>query len=123
MTFFLRYTATPEKDIERGTSLNLCDHADESEDAVFIKELNSWAVILDGLCAHSVDAGNESDAIEETIESVLWARKHSGASGNYPEGDGYAAWLFEGEESDGDCDDGVLFIPKRLVANISDLAE
>lgn len=123
MNYFLRYTATPKEDLERGTSLHLCDGADQDENASFINDEIGWAVVLDGLCAHTVDGDNEEDAIEDAIDTVLWARKNSGMSGNFPEHDEYAAYLFEGEYSDEDCPDGVMFHPKRIITNISILAD
>ena len=121
--YFLRYTNNPKKDFKRGTSLHLIDDAESAasiENAKHIKGIG-WAVILNGLCAHTIEAKNESDAIEESIELVKWARKHKGTSGNYPEGDGYAAWLFKGKFN-GDCEDGILFKPEKIIANISELA-
>lgn len=124
MTYFLRYTKTPDADLERGTSLHLVDDcfADSTEGAEYINDEIGYAVVLNGLCAHSVDANNEEDAIDEAISTVLWARKNAGASGNYPEGNGYAAYLFEGVECNEDCEDGVLFHPKKIIANISEIA-
>lgn len=124
MAYFLRYTRTPNEDLERGTSLHLVDEtfADTTEGAEYINEEIGYAVVLDGLCAHSVDADNEEDAIDEAISTVLWARKNAGASGNYPEGDGYAAYLFEGAELNDDCEDGVLFAPIKVITNISEKA-
>lgn len=117
MAFFLRYTATPKKDMKRGTSL----HVGEGEK--YVKQFGCKCTVLDGLCAHEVDGEDLEDAIQDAISTVLWARKNSGASGNYPEGDGFAAYLFEGEVSEDDrCDDGILFHATRLVANISELA-
>lgn len=125
MAYFLRFTATPNEDMERGSSLHIigdASFAEGVEDAEYINEAIGWAVVLNGLCAHSLDAETEEEAIEEAVNSVLWARENSGASGNYPEGDGYAAYLFSGIEG-GDCEDGTLFTPKSLIVNISLLAD
>lgn len=119
MAFFLRYTATPDLDLERGTSLHFCDGPESDTNAEFINSEIGWAVVLNGLCAHSVEGDTEEEAIEDAMSTVEWARENSGASGNYPEFDNYAAYLFEGEYSDEDCPDGVMFHPKRIVANIS----
>lgn len=123
MSYFLRYTATPLEDERRGTSLHLVDDPDSVPGAEFINDQIGWGVVLDGLCAHSVQGESEEDAIKDAVETVLWARENSGASGNYPEDDRYAAWLFEGTYSDEDCPDGVMFHPKKIIANISKLAD
>lgn len=123
MSYFLRYTATPIEDISRGTSLHLVDDPDFVPDAEFINNEIGWAIVLNGLCAHYVEGESEEDAIDDAITTVVWGRKNSGASGNYPEDDRYAAWLFEGTYSDEDCPDGVMFHPKRIIANISKLAD
>jgi hypothetical protein len=116
MAFFLRYTDKVEVDMGRQTSVHLCDGPENAE---FIDGLGH-VQILNGLCGFPLDAEDEEDAIYEAIESVVYRRKRFDANSSGEE-NGRHAFLFEGDYS-GDCIDGDLFIPSRIVKNISEIA-
>jgi len=117
MAFFLRYTDKAEIDLARKTSVHLCDSENQADE--FISGVGH-VQFLNGLCGFEIESENEEDAIEEAVEYVLYHRQnfHANSSG---EEFGRHAFLFEGKIS-GDCIDGVLFMPKRIVKNITEIA-
>ena len=114
MAFFLRYTDKVQIDMERQTSVHLCDSPEQADEFV---EGVGHVQILNGLCGFPIEADNEEDAIEEAIETVLYKRKRFDANSSGDEF-GRHAFLFEGKYS-GDCIDGDLFVPARIVKNIT----
>ena len=80
MSYFLRFTNTPEADLERGTSLHLSDFRKgeikksklaemfgcEKSDIVVYEGLLCQS--LDGLCGYELEADNLGDAIDEVNE-------------------------------------------------------
>jgi hypothetical protein len=116
MAFFLRYTDKLEIDLDRKTSVHLCDGPEFADD--FIEEIGH-VQILNGLCGYPIHVEDEEDAIDESIESVQYRRNYYDP--NASESGGRIAYLFEGTYS-GDCIDGDLFIPTRVIKNITEIA-
>jgi hypothetical protein len=117
MAFFLRYTDKLELDLERKTSVHLCDGAEGADE--FVEGLG-YVQILNGLCGFAIEADNEEEAIEEAIEAVKYNRKRLNANASGEEY-GRHAFLFEGNYT-GDCVDGDLFSPSRVVKNITKIS-
>lgn len=128
-TFFLRYTATANKDLDRGTSIHLTpydksfgskksiaeDMGVETSDLVFVSTHGVYGQVLNGLCGYWIDATSEEEAIElasEMIEDQL-----SGSSANNLITEKRRPVIFEGvmSESYVDVPDGDLFHPRRIV--------
>lgn len=117
MAFFLRYTDHLELDMNRKTSVHVCDSAEEAND--FIEGLGH-VQILNGLCGFPISADNEGEAIDEAIDAVNYKRQRFDANSSGEEF-GRHAYLFEGAYT-GDCIDGDLFRPIRVVKNITEIA-
>jgi hypothetical protein len=137
MAYFLRYTATPEQDVERGTSLHLTgilvgqpstwndeDERSEEEilaeaydlnaDDIIVAEINGqpmYAQELSGLCAFELEAETLEDAIEEA-KSFRYNDVYNSESM------GDLVVVFAGEH-EGDCPEGCVFTPSSVayVAN------
>lgn len=118
MKYFLRYTSDANLDLARKTSLHQAD--EETEGAEYFDDIEGYGVLLDGICAYEIEAEDEEEALEEAVELVLYNRANY--SPNAAEFEDRKAYLFEGEVC-GDCWDGVLIDPVRIISNISELAD
>lgn len=73
MKYFLRYTATPNADIERGESYHVTGLYDKEEFAQVAEQegyewnefFGAYVEVLNGLCAFELDAEDLEEAIEE----------------------------------------------------------
>lgn len=66
MAYFIRYTETPQEDLERGCSYHLADVPAEGYE--WNDYFRCYAQELEGLCAFELDAETEEEAIEEAEE-------------------------------------------------------
>lgn len=62
MTYYLRFTDTPHKDIKRGHSYHLS--SEKASGFRFNKYFNCYAQKLSGLCAYEIEADDLQEAIE-----------------------------------------------------------
>ena len=79
--YFLRFTNTPEADLERGTSVHAGAGVDECSkeqmaemfncDEEDVIEINGmWHQVLDGLCGYQMEATTLEEAIEEAVNAA-----------------------------------------------------
>lgn len=115
--YFLRYTNTAKKDLERGTSINASDFCGSKKEAAQLFSCNesmikivkgSYCQVLNGLCGYEL----ESETLEEAIEEAKAVNKQFSYvgrpviyKGRYSSDSNYVA--------DGDC-----FIPYSIEARL-----
>lgn len=113
MKYFLRFTESPEKDMERGTSLHMtgCDKRDfknrreaqkafgDEHEIVWCKSTDQWAQVIDGLCGFEVES--LKDGVERGKEGI----------GVY----NGAFVIYAGYDSDGECAEGDCFNAKEIL--------
>lgn len=114
MAYFLRFTNTAQKDLQRGTSLHFSDlqasAVSKSRAAELfgcetseLKKVNGvWCQVLDGLCGYQLQASTIEEAIEEVEEGgyqfdfvgrpVIFSGKYSQNSDLVPDGDLFHAF-------------------------------
>lgn len=120
MAYFLRYTNTASKDLQRGTSLHCSglDKQDAQTKGQAAKMLDIepseitfangvWCQILNGLCGYLLEASTIEEAIEEVFENerqfafigrpVIFSGKYSNDSELVPDGDLFIPFKIEAE--------------------------
>ena len=113
--YFLRFTNTPEADLERGTSVHAGAGVDECSkeqmaemfncDEEDVIEINGmWHQVLDGLCGYQMEATTLEEAIEEAEE------------GGYQFEDVGKPVVYSGRLSDSDVPDGDCFTAEKIEA-------
>lgn len=113
MTYFLRFTETPETDLKRSQSVHATDagsiaeavewYGGDSEDYVIIDGCLVCQRI-DGLCGFELDSDELEDAISEA---------KAGEWGIY-ETEKLAWAIFEGDHTGADLPDGDTFTPETI---------
>lgn len=119
MNLFLRFTETPEEDMNRNTSIHITDassideavemYGGEAEDYV-ITEMGVGQII-DGLCGFILDAENLEDALKEIDE------RYSNPMSQYNTVSNPSFAIYEGEYADGDVPDGTAFYAQKIIYN------
>lgn len=118
MEYFLRFTETAKKDLNRGTSIHatgydksMCTKKEISElmncEVSDIKVVGGLYVqVLNGLCGYLLQA----ETIEEAIEEVSENKYQFEFVGN--------PVIFKGKYQENDVPDGDLFIPLSIEAKL-----
>lgn len=104
MRYYIRYTETPNADLERGVSYHLAEV--EAEGYEWNDYFNSYAQQLSGLCAFELEA----ETLEEAIEEAAAFKVNSNF--NSQNGDSYC--ILSGVHVD-DCPEGVVVRSDKIV--------
>ena len=119
--YFLRLTATPKEDLIRKTSIDLCGYSrDEKEYAVeaitysygedqnivFFENFHSWGRVLAGCCGYALDSETVEEAKVEALDYI-----DSDSDANSTSFGKRQPYIFIGEYSEDEIDDGFVFIP------------
>ena len=121
MAYFLRYTETPNADVERGYSYHWGDFSEkeatiEEAAAAYGCEVDDIEVVngvynvsLAGLCAFALEAGDLEDAIEEAQSHYFSDDYNANGSISYV--------IIKGSYI-GECPEGDLIIAKEIVHTV-----
>lgn len=104
MKYFIRYTETPKKDLQRGVSFH-----HNSEAGEYNEEFGYNVEKLNGLCAFTLESDNLEDAISEAAE--FWF------GGDYKSCGSLSYVILSGIEN-GTCEEGVTIIAKEILHTV-----